>query len=447
MVHTPIVTIVGRPNVGKSTLFNRVLRKRLAVVDDVSGITRDRNYATTTWNGRPFVLVDTGGWIPNTEERIERAIKNQVELAVEEADLILFLVDAQTGIIGLDTDIAWILRRTSKNVLLVANKVDNTASEILPHQFLKLGLGDPFPVSAMVGRNIGDFLDQLVSLLPHGDVSEEPVEAIKVAIIGRPNVGKSSLVNAIVGQEKVVVDEVPGTTRDATDTPFEHKGQKYVLIDTAGLRRRVRVTSNIEYYSTLRTLRSLERCDVAVIIFDAVEGITHQDITIANQAKESFKGVVLLLNKWDLVESRKEIPEEYVQWVYQRLPSLRFAPVLFTSMVTRLRVLKILEAVRHVAEERKRRISTGRLNAFMEDLMETHPPSSAKGRRVHIYYCTQHGIEPPTFIFFSNLPKLVDKNYRRFLERKIRETFGFEGAPIHLIFRQRKRKKREQIEG
>ena len=440
---TPIVTIVGRPNVGKSTLFNRILRKRLAVVDDQSGITRDRNYATTTWNGRPFVLVDTGGWIPHTEGRIERAIKNQVELAVEEADLVLFLVDAQTGIIGLDTDIAMVLRKSPKNVLLVVNKVDTASSEIQTHQFLTLGLGDPFPVSAMAGRNIGDFLDQLVSLLPDVEVAEQPDDAIKVAIIGRPNVGKSSLVNAIVGEQKVIVDEVPGTTRDAIDTPFEHKGQHYVLIDTAGLRRRVRVKSNIEYYATLRTLRSLERCDIAVILFDAVEGITHQDITIANQAKEALKGVVLLINKWDLTESGAHIPKTYVEWVYQRLPFLSFAPVLFTSMATNLRVINTLEVIRQVAEERKRRIPTGQLNTFLENTMETHPPPSAKGRRVTVYYGTQHRIEPPTFIFFSNLPKLISENYRRFLERKLREAFGFEGVPIQFIFRRRKRKRTE----
>ncbi|MFQ6094086.1 MAG: ribosome biogenesis GTPase Der [bacterium] len=440
MEHRPIVTIVGRPNVGKSTLFNRILGKRLAVVDDVSGITRDRNYAVATWSGRSFLLVDTGGWVPSTEERIEQAIKNQVELAVEEADLILFLVDTDAGILGLDTEIASVLRKTPKNVLLVANKVDDGPKEILVHQFLKLGLGDPVSVSATTGRNVGDLLDHLLSLLPRVGPSEDLDDAIKVAILGRPNVGKSSLVNAIVGEEKVIVDETPGTTRDAIDTPFEHKGRKYLLIDTAGLRRRVRIASNIEYYSTLRTLRSLERCDVALIMVDAIEGITHQDTTIAAQAKEALKGMVLLMNKWDLIETGAQVPDDYVRWVHQRLPFLNFVPVLFTSMVTGLRVKKTLEAVERVAEERKRRISTGRLNAWIEKILATNPPRAAKGGRVTIYYCTQQKTEPPTFIFFTNSPQLIGENYRRFLERKLRETFGFEGTPIQFVFRKRKRR-------
>jgi GTP-binding protein len=446
MTQTPIVAIIGRPNVGKSTLFNRILQRRVAVVDDTAGITRDRNYALTDWNGRPFMLVDTGGWVPGSEKKIERAIKNQVELAVGEADCVLFLVDAQAGICGLDADIATVLRKSPAKVLLVANKVDDAPKEMLIHQFLQLGLGEPIPISAMRGRNIGDFLDQLLEQIPEAEPSEPEDEAIHVAILGRPNVGKSSLVNALVGEEKVIVDEIPGTTRDAIDTPFEHKGHKYVLIDTAGLRRRIRVTSNIEYYSTLRTLRSLERCDVAVILFDATEGITHQDITIANQAKEAHKGLVLLINKWDLVEESAHIPDEYVHWIYQRMPFLGFAPVLFTSMVTRLRVLKILDAVQRVAEQRKQRISTGRLNAFLEQLLSSHPPPTVKGRQIHIYYATQHRTEPPTFVFFSNVPKLIPSNYRRFLERKLREAFGFEGTPIRFLFRQRKRKGRGSFE-
>ena len=441
MERKPIVAIVGRPNVGKSTLFNRIIGKRLAVVDDVSGITRDRNYAVADWNGRPFLLVDTGGWIPTTEERIERAIKNQVELAIDEADLVLFLVDAQTGILGLDSEIASILRKSPKNVLLVANKIDDAPKESLIHQFLKLGLGDPISVSAAAGRNVGDLLDHLLSLLPELHVPEESDEAIKVAIVGRPNVGKSSLVNALVGEEKVIVDETPGTTRDAIDTPFEHRGQKYRFIDTAGLRRRTRITSNIEYYATLRTLRSLERCDVALILLDATEGITHQDITIAAQAKEAMKGVILLINKWDLVEEDAQIPEEYVRWVYQQLPFLNFAPVLFTSMVTGLRVKKTLETIQKVAEERKRRISTGRLNTFMEEVLSANPPPTAKGRRANIYYCTQQSAEPPVFVFFANYPKIIGQNYRRFLERKLRETFGFEGTPIRFIFRKRSKRR------
>ncbi|UCE20338.1 MAG: ribosome biogenesis GTPase Der [Gemmatimonadota bacterium] len=441
MERKPIVAIVGRPNVGKSTLFNRIIGKRLAVVDDVSGITRDRNYAVTTWNGRPFLLVDTVGWIPAAEERIERAIKNQVELAIDEADLVLFLVDAQTGILGLDTEIGSILRKTARHVLLVVNKIDDAPKEILIHQFLKLGLGDPVSISAMSGRNIGDLLDHLLSLLPHRDVSEELSDAIKVAVVGRPNVGKSSLVNAIVGQEKVIVDETPGTTRDAIDTHFEHGGQTYLFIDTAGLRRRTRITNNIEYYATLRTLRSLDRCDVAVILLDATEGITHQDITIAAQAKDAMKGVILLINKWDLVEDSAHIPDEYVDWVYQQLPFLNFAPVLFTSMATGLRVKKTLEVILRVAQERKRRIQTSQLNAFLEDVVTTSPPPTAKGRRANILYCTQQKVEPPSFIFFTNYPKLIGENYRRFLERKLRESFGFEGTPIRLIFRKRSKRK------
>jgi len=439
MKQTPVVAIVGRPNVGKSTLFNRILRQRRAVVDNDAGTTRDRNYATTTWNGRSFALVDTGGWVPNTEVRIERAIKNQVEMAVEEADLVLFLVDATSGILGLDAEIAALLRRSSRKTLLAVNKVDDQGREALSHEFLRLGLGEPAAISAMAGRNIGDLLDEIVSHLPEGEATEEDEDVIKVAVLGRPNVGKSSLINALAGAEKVIVDETPGTTRDATDTLFEHDGQRFLFIDTAGLRRRVQIRSNVEYYATLRTARSLNRCDVAVIICDAVEGITHQDLTIASQAKEAFKGVVLIVNKWDLVGEQAQIPDDYVQWVHERLPFLYFAPVLFTSMVTKLRVQKTLEIVRRVAEERKRRISTSQLNTFLEGLFSTHPPPSANGRSVSIQYATQQGVEPPTFVFFCNRPRLIDDNYKRFLERKLRDTFGFEGVPLRFHFRERKR--------
>ena len=289
---------------------------------------------------------------------------------------------------------------------------------------------------------MGDLLDELLSLLPETAVSEELNNVIKVAVVGRPNVGKSSFVNALVGEEKVIVDEKPGTTRDAIDTPFEQGGLKYLLIDTAGLRRRTRIDSNIEYYATLRTLRSLERCDVALILLDATEGITHQDITIATQAKSAMKGIILLINKWDLVEESHHIPDEYVRWVHKQMPFLNFAPVLFTSAVTGLRVKKTLEIVRTVIDARQQRISTGRLNTFLENIMETTPPPTERGRRANIYYCTQQNVEPPTFIFFANYPKLITDDYRRFLERKLRESFGFEGTPIQFFFRKRAREKR-----
>lgn len=453
MPQKPIVAIIGQPNVGKSTLFNRIVRRRMAVVDDTPGITRDRNYAAAEWSGRDFLLVDTGGFIPDAENGIEAAVKRQAEVAMEEANLILFLVDVEVGITGLDAEIARILRRGNKECLVVVNKVDNAFRENLVSEFLRLGLGDPIPVSALSGRNMGDLLDELISHLPDGEPGGEETEEgyIKVAVVGRPNVGKSSFVNAIVGEEKVIVHEAPGTTRDAIDTRFEHGGRKFLLIDTAGLRRKSRVSSAVEYYCSLRALRSIERCDVALILTDAMEGITHQDIRIFNQAHEVGKGMVLVVNKWDLVEQKVdrvwEHEREFEEEIKRRLPFLGFVPIVFASALTGFRVMETLEIAVRIKEERTRRVKTSELNRFLEQLKLSHPPPIVRGKQAKLYYCTQHAVEPPTFVFFCNDPKQIGENYQRFLEKRIRENFGFYGTPIRLLFRERRKTKKEEEYG
>lgn len=448
MSQKPIVAIIGRPNVGKSTLFNRIIQERMAVVDGMPGITRDRNYAEAEWSGRSFFLVDTGGFIPDAGGGIERAVKHQAELAIAEANLILFMVDAEVGVTGLDADIARILRRGNERCLLVANKVDNELREGQIGEFLQLGLGDPIPVSALTGRNTGDFLDEVLARLPKGEVVEEELEEeyIKLAIVGRPNVGKSSFLNAIVGGEKVIVHEAPGTTRDSIDTRFEHNGKKFLLIDTAGLRRRAKISSAIEYYCSLRALRSIERCDVALVIADATEGIAVQDMRIAAQANEARKGMILVINKWDLVEEEVDMARDYEQeWeeaIKRELPFLGFVPIIFASALTGLRVLETLKVATEIKGERTRRIKTSELNRFLDQLKQLSPPPTLKGKQARIYYCTQLASQPPTFVFFCNDPKSIGENYRRFLERKIRENFGFYGTPIRLMFRQRRRSKK-----
>jgi GTP-binding protein len=435
-----IVSIVGRPNVGKSTLFNRLCRKRSAIVDFEAGITRDRKYEDVEWNGKIFKLVDTGGIVFNSTETIEKMVQHQVMLAIEESDLILFMVDAQTGTTDIDKEIAKILYPHKDKVMLVANKADNEKYEWEVYDFLQLGFGDAIPISASQGRNTGDFLDAVMELIP-GTQSifqlEEKSSATRIAVVGKPNVGKSSIVNLLLGNPKLIVTEIPGTTRDSIDSPFRYHNKDYILIDTAGLRRKTRVNYGVEYFSTLRTIESIDRCDIVVLVLTADEEISVQDMKIASYAKRKMKEIMVVYNKWDLIEKETNTINKYLKELHFQMPFLQFAPVLFISAKTTQRIHKIMETVAKIEEESEKRISTSELNRFMETVIMHRPPTHPSGKHIKIYYITQAAVKPPTFIFFCNTPSLITENYRRYIHNQLREMFKFEGVSIKLIFKGR----------
>jgi len=433
---------VGRPNVGKSTLFNRLCRKRSAIVDFEAGITRDRKYEDVEWNGKIFKLVDTGGIVFNSLETIDKMVLHQVMLAIDESDLIIFMVDAQTGTTDIDKEIAKILYPHKDKVMLVANKADNEKYEWEVYDFLQLGFGDVIPISAAQGRNTGDFLDAVIERIP-GTQSifqlEEKSSATRIAVVGKPNVGKSSIVNLLLGNPKLIVTEIPGTTRDAIDSPFRYHNKDYVLIDTAGLRRKTRVNYGVEYFSTLRTIEAIDRCDIVVLVLTADEELSVQDIKIASYAKRKMKEIMVVYNKWDLIEKETNTINKYLKELHYQMPFLQFAPVLFISAKTTQRIHRIMETVAKIEEESEKRISTAELNRFMEKVIMHRPPTHPSGRHIKIYYITQAAVKPPTFIFFCNTPSLITENYRRYLHNQLREMFKFEGVSIKLIFKGRKK--------
>jgi len=433
----PVVAIIGRPNVGKSTLFNRIVRRREAIVDDIPGITRDRKYGEVSWKGRRFLLVDTGGFIPIAEDVLTKAVQEQVQKAIEEAHALILLVDVTEGVTPLDQMIAEILRHSERKMFLAVNKVDNERRKQGIYEFYRLNLGDPLPISATLGKGVGDLLDKVVEDLP--EVKEEPAEQglIKLAVVGRPNVGKSSFINALLGEEKLIVTEIPGTTRDAIDTRMRYYGRDYLLIDTAGLRRKSRVKDSVEYYSSVRALKSIQRCDVALVLIDATEGLTHQDMRIIGEAVDQKKGVVLLVNKWDLVEKTDETVKLYEQHIRSRLKNLDYVPVLWVSAKTKKRIFQALDVAHSVFEERQKRVTTSQLNEALGPIIRENPPFVKDGRPLKIHYCTQVKSAPPVFAFFTNFPDSIGENYRRFLEKKIRENFGFFGVPLTLVFRKK----------
>ena len=433
-----VVAILGRPNVGKSTLFNRILRKREAIVDNEPGVTRDRNYASTDWAGIKFELLDTGGYVPESDDVFEKAIREQVNLAIHEAHVIIFLTDAITGITPLDEEIAEILQKCNVKILLAVNKVDNQQSESAIHEFYSLGLGDPFPISAMAGRNIGDLLDIILSLMPGSkNIDAEDTENIKIAVLGRPNVGKSSYINTILGQNKLIVTEIAGTTRDSIDTEIQYKKNKIILIDTAGLRKKARVHENIEYFSNVRTINSLRRCDIAIILLDATQGITDQDKKIIKNTVDVSKGLVLGVNKWDLIEKDTMTARKFELEIKNSFRELAYIPVMFISSLTKQRVFRLLDMAISVFEERNKQVRTAELNRFLERAVAQHHPPAFGDKYVKLNYVTQVKINPPVFIFFTNEPKGIKKNYRNFLENQLRSQFGFMGVPIKLIFRKK----------
>lgn len=437
----PLVAIVGRPNVGKSTLFNRLTEAREAIVHDEPGVTRDRIYGDVEWTGRHFAVIDTGGFVPNSAEAFESAIREQVHIAMDEADAILFVVDVLTGATDLDDALAAILRKTDKPVLVVANKADNDERRWLAGEFYNLGLGEVYAVSSVNGTGSGELLDDLVRALPEDAADEGRDERLRIAVIGKPNVGKSSLTNALLGFERSIVTEIGGTTRDAVHSVIEFEERQIVLIDTAGLRKRTRVRENVEFYSTLRTQRAIEECDVAVLLIDAREGLQAQDIRVLKQAEEKRKGVVIAVNKWDLVEKETNTARDYRRAIYDQVKMLDYVPVLFISATTRKRVHDVLTTAIEVDRERRKRISTSELNVVMQKAMAAHKPPTYRNQFVKIKYVTQVRENPPVFAFFCNYPKGVHESYRRFLENKLREAFGFVGVPLTLVFKAKSRQR------
>jgi len=433
-----LVAIVGRPNVGKSTLFNRLVGKRLSIVEDTPGVTRDRLHAKTDWSGIEFDLIDTGGIEPTADTEMLVFMREQAMLAIEMADVIVFVTDFTTGVTAADIDVARMLLKSGKPTVLVVNKMDTTGPEHPDiYEFYSLGLGDPISVSATHGHGTGDLLDECVKRLPHVSDEEDDDDVIRVAVIGKPNAGKSSLVNKILNEERVIVSEKAGTTRDAVDTPFENKFGKYIFIDTAGLRRKSKIDNNIEYYSVLRAKMAIERADVCIIMIDARDGITEQDTKVAGLAHEAGKASIIAVNKWDLIEKETNTMENKRKDVHRDLSYMTYAPVLFISALTGQRVEKLFELINFVNEQTIRRISTGTLNGVLADATARVQPPSDKGRRLKIFYITQTGIRPPTFVCFCNDAKLFHFSYLRYLENQIRSVFGLDGTPIRMIVRQR----------
>ena len=433
----PIVAIVGRPNVGKSTLFNRIAEKRVSIVDDTPGVTRDRIYADAEWTGHEFALVDTGGIDFNETDELLPAMRNQAKLAMEEADVILFVVDGKVGITDVDQIIVSMLRTTKKPVVLAVNKVDNLKGVTDSYEFYGLGLGEPFAVSAVNALNLGDLLDAIVEALPEEVPVEDEPDTIRVAVVGRPNVGKSSLVNALLGQERVVVSNIPGTTRDAVDTYFKQDGVTFIFVDTAGMRRRGRIDAALERYSVIRSLRAIDRADVVLMLIDAVDGVTEQDKKIAGYVHESGRASVLVVNKWDLLPKDGKTSLRYTETLRQELGFMQYAPVVFLSALTKQRVTRIPEVVKFVAEQHAMRVSTSLLNQVVRDAVGINPPPSDRGRKLKIFYATKASVRPPTIVIFVNDQELMHFSYLRFLENKLREAFGFEGTPLKMVVRPR----------
>lgn len=436
----PVVAIVGRPNAGKSTLFNRLIGARKAIVEDIPGVTRDRLYDTSEWEGREFIVIDTGGIRFDEGDIFASEVKMQAELAIEEADVIILVVDSQIGITAEDEQVAELLRRSKKPVVLAANKVEDFSKQLSYYEFYQLGLGDPIPVSAMHGMNTNDLLDAVVAKFPPGSSAEEDDDSVKIAIVGRPNVGKSSLVNAFLGEKRVIVSDIPGTTRDAIDTPFTYGGKKYTLIDTAGIRRKSKIKEATERYSVIRALRSVDRADIVLIMIDATEGVTEQDKRIAGYVHEQSKANIIVVNKWDLIKKDEHTMNQFDKDIRNEMKFLAYSPILYVSAATKQRIFKILEIVDFVVEQHNRRITTAELNRVVNEAVMLNPLPGGGGKKVKIFYTTQVRTAPPTFVFFANHPELIHFSYLRYLENVLRQNFGFEGTPIRLLTRQNEKK-------
>jgi len=437
-VPKPIVAIVGRPNVGKSTFFNYLIGQRISIIEDTPGVTRDRIYGESEWRGRSFTIIDTGGLEPHSDDYIKKQMLQQAQIAIDTADVILLMVDAKSGMTAADQDVATMLRKTKKPVLVVVNKVDSIG-ELPPEvfEFYNLGMGEIFPISSIHGLGMGELLDAIYENFPEEKESEEDEDVIKVAIIGKPNVGKSSIINRILGENRVIVSNIPGTTRDAIDTYYEIDGKRYMFIDTAGIRRQSRINENIEKYSIIRSWAAVDRADVCIIMIDAQEGVTEQDTKIAGYAHEKGKASIIAINKWDAVEKETGTLENYRKQVYQDLEFMDYAPVVFVSAKTGQRINRLLELIDFVYDQAVLRVQTGVLNDVLNDAVAMVQPPSDKGKRLKIYYMTQTGVKPPTFILFVNNKELLHFSYERYLKNTLRNNFGFEGTPINFIVREK----------
>lgn len=432
-----LVAIVGRPNVGKSTLFNRLTETREAIVDPTSGVTRDRKYGRAHWSGRDFTVIDTGGYITNSDDAFEGEIREQVAISIDEADLVLFMLDVTTGITDLDLEIAEILRRANKEMIVVSNKVDTSDKELGSAEFYSLGLTDQvFSISANNGYGTGELLDELVKTLPEDEIIPDS-KLPKIAVVGRPNVGKSTFINTLLGEKRNIVSDVAGTTRDSVHTTYKGFGMEMEIVDTAGLRKRKNIDDSLEYYSSVRTIKAIDQADVCLLLIDAQEGVNKQDVSIFFQIAESYRGVVVLVNKWDLVEKDHQTMEKFRAKVLERFEPFTDVPVIFTSNVTKQRVLQGLEAAVEVYENRKRKISTSKLNDTLLPIIRENPPPATKGKYIQIKYITQIPSQVPTFAFFCNLPQYIRDPYKRFLENQLRSLYDFSGVPIRLFFRKK----------
>lgn len=433
-----IVAIVGRPNVGKSTFFNRLIKRREAIVDSVSGVTRDRNYGKSEWNGKEFSVIDTGGYIKGSDDIFEGEIRRQVELAIDEADAIIFVVDVEEGITPMDEEVAKLLRKVTKPILLAVNKVDNAMREKDAVEFYNLGLGEYYTIASISGSGTGELLDKLVEVLPElPEVNEEAEQLPRFCVVGRPNAGKSSFINALIGEDRFVVTDIAGTTRDSIDTRYNRFGFEFNLVDTAGIRRKAKVKEDLEFYSVMRSVRAIEHSDVCILLIDATRGFEGQDQSIFWLAEKNRKGVIILVNKWDLVEKNTMSTRDYENKIREELQPFTDVPIVFISALTKQRLLKALEGTVKVYENRKQRIPTSKFNDYMLKLIEAYPPPALKGKYVKIKYCMQLPTPTPQFVFFANLPQYVKEPYKRFLENKIRENWDFSGVPIDIYIREK----------
>lgn len=434
-----IVAIVGRPNVGKSTLFNRLTNSRRAIVNEEAGTTRDRQYGKCEWEGREFSVIDTGGWVVNSSDIFEGEIKRHVSLAIEECDVILFMVDIQNGITDYDLEVAQILRKQTKPIILVSNKADTFDWQFSAAEFYKLGLGEPQVISAINGLGSGDLLDLLLSHFNPDVVEDIEHDLPRFAVVGRPNAGKSSIINAFIGEDRTIVTDIPGTTRDSIYTRFNKFGHDFYLVDTAGIRKKAKVSEDLEYYSVVRSIRAIENCDVCILMIDATRGLESQDLNIFSLIQKNKKGFVAVVNKWDLIENKESNDiKEYEKTIRERLSPFVDFPIIFTSATTKQRILKVLETAVEVCENKKRKVATAKLNEYMLPLIENYPPPALKGKYIKIKYVTQlPNTQIPTFLFFANLPQYVKDPYRRFLENKIRAKYDFHGTPIQIFVRQK----------
>ena len=432
-----LVAIVGRPNVGKSTLFNRLVGHRQAIVDETAGTTRDRHYGKTDWNGKEFSIIDTGGYAVNTDDIFEDDIRRQVMLAIDEADLILFMVEVKTGVTDLDMMMADVLRRSGKKVLVVCNKVDNYDLIYQSHEFYSLGLGDIFCISSMSGSGTGDLMDEILKQLPEDTKAEEFDDLPRITIVGRPNVGKSSLTNALLGEERNIVTNIAGTTRDSIHTRYNKYGMDFYLVDTAGMRKKGKEMEDLEFYSVMRSIRAIENSDVCILMLDAQQGLESQDLNIHNLIVRNRKGCVIVVNKWDLIEKESNTMKEWREFLEKKLAPFNDIPIIFTSVLNKQRILEVLQQAIRVYNSRRRRVPTSELNDYILPIIEDYPPASTKGKYIRIKYATQLPTPTPQFAFFVNLPQYIKESYRRYLENKMREQWDFSGVPIQIYFRQK----------